>query len=97
MAHYDLRGEISKNIGYALSENLDRKIFRKITQSARKASPITKTNFKEPGGTQIRVGAAGSPAKSEALNAGNLVTAFYDAAAALDEKGVSQDGRVGVN
>ena len=96
LAHYDLRGEISKKIGYALAENYDRKIFRKITQSARLASPITKTNFKEPGGTQIRVGAAGTPAKSEALTASNLVTAFYDAAAALDEKGVSQDGRVGV-
>ena len=62
LAHYDLRGEISKKIGYALAENYDRKIFRKITQAARKASPITKTNFKEPGGTQIRVGAAGTPA-----------------------------------
>ena len=30
------------------------------------------------------------------MNAGKLVTAFYDAAAALDEKGVSSDGRVGV-
>ena len=26
----------------------------------------------------------------------NLITAFYDAAAALDEKGVSSDGRVAV-
>ena len=96
LAHYDLRGEISRKIGYALAENYDRKIFRKITQSARKASPITKTNFKEPGGTQIRVGDAGSPAKSEGLDPDNLVKAFYDAAAALDEKGVSTDGRVGV-
>ena len=96
LAHYDLRGEISRKIGYALAENYDRKIFRKITQSARKASPITKTNYKEPGGTQIRVGSAGSPAKSEGLDPDNLVKAFYDAAAALDEKGVSTEGRVGV-
>ena len=96
LAHYDLRGEISNKIGYALAENYDRKIFRKITQAARKASPITKTNFKEPGGTQIRVGSAGSPAKSEGLDADNLVNAFYDAAAALDEKGVSTQGRVAV-
>ena len=33
---------------------------------------------------------------SDAYDAAKLVTAFYDAAAALDEKGVSQDGRVGV-
>jgi len=94
LAHYDLRGEISKKIGYALAENYDRKIFRKITQAARKASPITKTNFKEPGGTQIQVG-AGSDA-DDALNPDKIVTAFYDAAAALDEKGVSSEGRVGV-
>ena len=94
LAHYDLRGEISRKIGYALAENYDRKIFRKITQAARKASPITKTNYKEPGGTQVQVG-AGSDA-DDSLNASKLVTAFYDAAAALDEKGVSSEGRVGI-
>ena len=96
LAHYELRGEISKKIGYALAEKYDRLIFRAITQAARKASPITKANFVEPGGTQIRVGAAGTPAQSEAFNADNLINAFYDAAAALDEKGVSTEGRVGV-
>ena len=94
LAHYDLRGEISKKIGYALAENYDRKIFRQITRAARKASPITKTNFKEPGGTQIRVGATANG--SDALDPDKLVTAFYDAAAALDEKGVSTEGRVAV-
>ena len=95
LAHYDLRGEISKKIGYALAENYDRKIFRQITRAARKASPITKTNFKEPGGTQIQVGASGTNA-SKAISPDDLVTAFYDAAAALDEKGVPTEGRVGV-
>ena len=94
LAHYDLRGEISKKIGYALAENYDRKIFRHITRAARKASPITKTNFKEPGGTQVRVGATANG--SDALDPDKLVTAFYDAAAALDEKGVPTEGRVGV-
>ena len=96
LAHYELRGEISKKIGYALAEKYDRLIFRAITNGARKASPISKTGFVEPGGTQIRVGAAGTPAQSEAFNADNLIAAFYDAAAALDEKGVSTEGRVGV-
>ena len=41
LAHYDLRGEISKKIGYALAEKYDRKIFRAITKAARQASPIT--------------------------------------------------------
>ena len=94
LAHYDLRGEISKKIGYALAEKYDRKIFRAVTKAARQASPITKTNFKEPGGTQIRVGTTTNA--SDAYSATGLVNAFYDAAAALDEKGVSSDGRFGV-
>ena len=94
LAHYDLRGEISRKIGYALAENYDRKIFRQITRAARKASPITKTNFVEPGGTQIRVGT--NAQGSDAYASASLINAFYDAAAALDEKGVSSDGRVAV-
>jgi len=95
LAHYDLRGEISNKIGYALAENYDRKIFRAITKAARKPSPITKSNFVEPGGTQIQVGASGTNA-TKAISSDDLVNAFYDAAAALDEKGVSSEGRVGV-
>ena len=94
LAHYDLRGEISRKIGYALAENYDRRIFRAITKAARQASPIQKTNFLEPGGTQIRVGT--NAEGSDAYVAASLVNAFYDAAAALDEKGVSTEGRVGV-
>ena len=94
LAHYDLRSEISRKIGYALAEKYDRLAFRAITRGARQASPITKTNFVEPGGTQIRVGATTND--SDAYVPANLVNAFYDAAAALDEKGVSTDGRVAV-
>jgi len=94
LAHYDLRSEISRKIGYALAEKYDRLAFRAVTRGARKASPITKTNFVEPGGTQIRVGASAND--SDAYVPANLVNAFYDAAAALDEKGVSSDGRVAV-
>ena len=95
LSHYDLRGEISKKIGYALAENYDRKIFRAITKAARKASPVTKANYVEPGGTQIQVGSA-TNSGAEAYDPDKLVTAFYDAAAALDEKGVSTEGRVAV-
>ena len=94
LAHYELRGEISKKIGYALAEKYDRLIFRAITRGARAASPVNATSFVEPGGTQIRVG--GSTDESDAYNAADLVNAFYDAAAALDEKGVSGQGRVAV-
>jgi len=94
LAHFDLRSEISRKIGYALAEKYDRLAFRAITRGARAASPITKTNFVEPGGTQIRVGATTND--SDAYVPANLISAFYDAAAALDEKGVSTDGRVAV-
>ena len=95
LSHYDLRSEISRKIGYALAEKYDRLAFRAISRGARKASPITKTNFVEPGGTQIQVG-TGAGTEADAFSSTHLVSAFYDAAAALDEKGVSQEGRVGV-
>jgi hypothetical protein len=95
LSHYDMRSEISRKIGYALAQKYDRLIFRALTRGARAASPITKSGYVEPGGTQIRVGSSGTAA-SDAYDSGKLVSAFYDAAAALDEKGVSQDGRVGV-
>ena len=94
LSHYELRGEISKKIGYALAQKYDRLIFRAIAKGARQASPVSLSNFVEPGGTQIRVG-AGSNA-DDALNHTHLINAFYDAAAALDEKGVSDEGRVAV-
>ena len=94
LAHFELRGEISKKIGYALAEKYDRLIFRAITRGARAASPITKSNFVEPGGTQIRVGT--STNDSDAFSSSALVNAFYEAAAALDEKGVSSAGRMAV-
>jgi hypothetical protein len=94
LAHYDLRSEISRKIGYALAEKYDRLVFRAIARGARKASPVDATGYVEPGGTQIRVGSTTND--SDAYVAANLVTAFYDAASALDEKGVSTDGRVAV-
>ena len=94
LSHYDVRSEISRKIGYALAEKYDRYIFRAITRGARKASPVSMSNFEEPGGTQVRVGATTN--ESDAYSATALVDAFYDAAAAMDEKGVSQDGRVGI-
>ena len=92
LAHYELRGEISKKIGYALAERYDRNIFRAITRGARQASPITVSSRKEPGGGQVQVGAN----TADALDAGKLIDAFYNAAAMLDEKGVSASGRVAV-
>ena len=74
LAHYELRGEISRKIGHALAEKYDRLIFRAITKGARQASPITKTGLVEPGGTQVRVGSTTND--SDAYNAGNLAVSY---------------------
>ena len=94
LAHYELRGEISRKIGYALAENYDRKIFRALARGARAASPISATGFVEPGGTQIQLNATANA--TQATSASNLVDGFFEAASVLDEKGVSSDGRVAV-
>ena len=96
LAHYELRGEISKKIGYALAQKYDRLIFRAIAKGARLASPITKSGFVEPGGTQIRLTRSGVTNATAAYDSQCLIAGFYDAAAALDEKGVSTEGRVAV-
>ena len=96
LAHYELRGEISKKIGYALAQKYDRLIFRSIAKGARLASPITKSGFVEPGGTQIRLTRSGVTNATAAYDSQCLIAGFYDAAAALDEKGVSTEGRVAV-
>ena len=96
LAHYELRGEISKKIGYALAQKYDRLIFRSIAKGARLASPISKSGFVEPGGTQIRLTRSGVTNATAAYDSQCLIAGFYDAAAALDEKGVSTDGRVAV-
>jgi hypothetical protein len=95
LSHYDLRSEISRKIGYALAEKYDRLAFRAIARGARAASPVSATGYVEPGGTQIQVG-SGTGTEADAYDSAKLVGAFYDAAAALDEKGVSSDGRVAV-
>ena len=96
LAHYDLRGEISRKIGYALAENYDRRIFRAITKAARQPSPVSMSGFVEPGGSVVKVGAANSTTAADAYDSAKLIDAFYDAAAILDEKGVSGEGRVAV-
>ena len=96
LSHYDLRGEISRKIGYALAEKYDRLIFRQIAKGARQASPVAKSGFVEPGGTQIQLTRTGVTNATAAYDATCLIEGFYNAAAALDEKGVSSDGRVAV-
>ena len=95
LAHYELRGEISKKIGYALAEKYDRLIFRAITRGARAAHPISATGKLEPGGATVQVG-TGTGAAADALDSAKIVAAFFEAAAILDEKGLPATGRVAV-
>ena len=90
LAHYDLRGEISRKIGHALAEAYDKKVFRTIALAAREAHPITAAPGPEPGGSVIQLGAG------NAYNAQALVDGFFEAAAILDEKNVPKQGRTAV-
>ena len=90
LAHYSLRGEISKKIGHALAEAYDKKIFRVIALAAREAHPITAPPGPEPGGSIIQIGAGNQ------YNAQKLVEAFFEAASILDEKNLPKTGRTAV-
>lgn len=90
LAHYSLRSEISKKIGYALAEAYDKKVFRTIAKAAREAHPVTASPGPEPGGSVIRLGL------NNQFNAQALVDAFFEAASILDEKNVPREGRTAV-
>ena len=90
LAHYSLRGEISKKIGHALAESYDKKIFRTIALAARQAHPITASPGPEPGGSQIKLGSG------KEYDAQALVDAFFEAASILDEKNMPKQGRTAV-
>ena len=90
LAHYSLRGEISKKIGHALAESYDKKIFRTIALAARKSHPITASPGPEPGGSQIQLGV------TKEYDAQALVDAFFEAASILDEKNMPKSGRTAV-
>ena len=90
LAHYSLRSEISRKIGYALAEAYDKKVFRTIALAAREAHPVQAAPGPEPGGSVIRLGAGNE------YNAQSLVDAFFEAASILDEKNVPREGRFAV-
>jgi hypothetical protein len=90
LAHYSLRGEISKKIGYALAEAYDKKIFRTIAKAAREAHPITAAPGPEPGGSTIALG------DGNEFNAQAIVDSFFEASSILDEKNLPREGRFAV-
>ena len=90
LAHYSLRGEISKKIGHALAEAYDKKIFRAIALAARDTHPISAPPGPEPGGSRIYLGSG------KEYDAQALVDAFFEAASILDEKNMPKAGRTAV-
>ena len=80
LAHYSLRGEISKKIGHALAEAYDKKIFRTIAKAARESHPVTASPGPEPGGTIIKLGS------NKQYDAQALVDGFFEAAAVLNPR-----------
>ena len=86
LSQYSARAEVSKQLGEALAQHYDRRIFQVLDNASREASPVTG----EPGGFEIKIGA------NNEYNAQALVDGFFEAAAVLDERNAPQDGRCAV-
>jgi hypothetical protein len=82
MSHYDVRAEYSKDVGRALARTFDRNVAQVLLLAARAAATVTGAS----GGTQIT-------AANARTNADTLISAVFDAAAALDEKDVPDEDR----
>ena len=86
ISQYDIRGPISRQIGQALAEHYDRRIFRVLDRAATASAPVTG----QPGGFTVALGA------SKQYDAQALVDGFFAAAAVLDERSAPRDGRCAV-
>jgi hypothetical protein len=83
LAQYDLRGPISRQIGQALAEHYDRRIFRVLDKAATASAPVTG----QPGGFTVALGSG------KQYDAQSLVDGLFSAAAVLDERSAPRDGR----
>ena len=79
MNHYDVRSEYSKQLAYALSNQMDKNLLQLMVLAARSAATITGGY----GGTQLT--AAGYD-----TTANTLAQGIYDAAQTLDEKDIPE-------
>lgn len=82
MSHVELRAEYAKDVGRALSREMDKNILRVLLLAARTASNITGM----PGGTEI-------VSATSKTNADALVSAVFDSVQALDENDVPAEDR----
>jgi len=90
LAHYDLRGEIARKIGYALANSYDQKIFRAAARAAQQPRAVTGQNS----GATIDI--AYTNRRGQAGHSAAMVEAFFAAAQRFDETNVPADGRVAV-
>jgi len=86
LSHYDLRGPISRQIGYQLAQHYDRRVFRTLDLASGESAAVTG----EPGGFQVNIGVGNE------YNAQAIVDGFFEAAAVLDERSAPQEGRCAV-
>lgn len=80
--HYDVRGELSRDIGMALSSTMDKNIAQVGLLAARASATVTGGD----GGSAITSASSGSDADA-------LIAAIFDAVQALDEKNVPENDR----
>ena len=84
MAHYDMRGEYTSQIGEALAQQFDRNVARVIAKCAELEATVDGL----PGGSVITNADYRTDGKA-------LATAFFDAAQLFDEKDVPESERFG--
>jgi hypothetical protein len=80
--HYEVRSELSRDIGFALSSTMDKNLAQLYILAARASATVTGGD----GGTVITSASAGT-------NADALIAAAFDGAQALDEKNVPENDR----
>ena len=90
LAHYDLRGEMARKIGYALANSYDKKIFKMMVQASRQPAAVTG----QESGAEIEIGFANRV--GESTHSAEMVKAFFAAAQRFDETNVPANGRVAV-
>ena len=90
LAHYDLRGEIARKLGYSLANAYDQKIFRAAAMASQQGRAVAG----QFAGARIEIGNANK--QGTANHAQKMVDAFYKAATRFDETNVPADGRVAV-
>ena len=90
LAHYDLRGEIARKLGYSLANAYDQKIFRAAAIASQQGRAVAG----QFAGARIEIGNANIQGTSG--HAQKMVDAFFAAATRFDETNVPAEGRVAI-